>query len=363
GVAAGTPIAGGASNVLDGYYNTAMNRTTARNRGFGLMDYAPLLNRQAFGFDPTRRAQRQVPQRTVSLSPTTPVSLAEECLDCSMWIGAGGATDAAGWTALQQLDIQISTNPGNRLMLRMGSNGNIWAASSAYGLTVNTTVTVTAGSNAIALGAPTPATANVTVQGLWPQAYCTDGSVTFTSAMVGQCVVWATGNKTGTTYQPQRNYIRQCYDTNNIALHEITHDGTDVVLASFRMGNQFIPQDAGAHPDVLLFYADGTVFNTQVASYTSATQATLVDNAPQTLAAVSVPMFIGRMSLKWFDTGLKPSTTTATGLVCVNLIGGELLLGYLDDVVTSQIPMYSVFRTVERFGGACNPVLSSLGSA
>src|SRR4029077_13212075 len=96
GVAAGTPIAGGASNVLDGYYNTAMNRTTARNRGFGLMDYAPLLNRQAFGFAPARRAPRHVAQRTESLSPTTTVSLAEECLDCSMWIGAGGATDAAG---------------------------------------------------------------------------------------------------------------------------------------------------------------------------------------------------------------------------------------------------------------------------
>ena len=369
GPAGGSLLPGAASAMLQAFYNTTMNRTAARNMGFPLIDYAPLIQRAAFAYDPSRRAMRQVPQTTVSPTPTVPVSLAEECLDFSCWIGMTGASDAAAWTAVQQIDIQISPNPGNRLFLRMGPNGHIWMACASYGLAVNTAVTIANGGTTIALGAAPSFAANVTVNGGWPQAYCTDGTVAFTSGMKDQCVAWRTGNygNASTKYMWQRNYVRTVNDATSILLHEVTHDFSDVVLdttTSFTIGGQqFIPQDAQGQPDVVIFYADGSIFQTRVAygSTITPTTATLVDSAPQALSGATVSLFVGRMGLKWFDTGLIPSATTNTGIVALNVIGGEVLLGYLQDLATA-IPQYSVFRTVERFGGNFNPVIYTMAA-
>jgi hypothetical protein len=362
GPAGGTFVGGSAGAVLQEYYSMTMNRTTARNMGFPFIDYAPLQNRMAFAFDPTRRAMRQVPQRTISPTPTVPVSLAEECLDFSFWLGMSGASDDAAWQAVQQIEVQLSTNPGNRLFLRRGANGHIWMAASSWGLAVDTVVTIANGGTAITLGAAPSFTANVTVQSGWPQAYCTDGSITFTAAMQNQCAIWRTGNNDGGAngYQYQRNYIRTVLDANDVLLHEITHDFSDVTpVTPFTIGgNQFIPQDARGQPDVVVFYPDGTIFNTKVAygSTITPTSATLADPAPQALTGATVSLFIGRMGLKWFDTGLAASTTTNTGIFALNVIGGEVLLGYLQDT-TTLIPQYSVFKTIERFGGSFNPVV------
>jgi hypothetical protein len=369
GVWDGVPPPGWAAATLDEYYNMGINRTTAQNMGIAFLDFMPLENRQAFGYDPTRRGMRQVPQVTLNPTPAAPVALAEECLDFAFWIYLPGASDAAAWTALQQLEIQLSKNPGNRLFLRRGPNGNIWMASSTYGLAVDTVVSVSAGQKTIQLGtAPAITGANVSVNGAWPQAYCIDGSLVWTSAMTNQCIVWNTGNMGAGAFGrlPQRNYIRTVLTTMDVLLHEVPHDNNDIspIAGPISLGpNQFIAQDATAQPDVVIFYPDGTIWNTQVAygSTITPTSATLVDAAPQSLVGQTVPMFLGRMGLKWFDTGLTPSATSNTGAFALSVIRGEVAMGYAVDR-GADIPMHSIQRTLERFGGLNSPVIYVKGA-
>jgi len=368
GVWDGIAPPGWAAACLDEYYSMGMNRTTAFNRGFAFIDYMPLQNRQAYGYDPTRRGMRQVPQVTLTPAPGAPAGLAETGIDFAFYLTMPTATsDDLGWQALQQLEIQLSQNPGNRLFIRRGPTGTLWVGSSAYGLTVDTTVTVTAGQTGITLGAAQSYTANVGLSSAWPAAWCTDSSIVFTAAMQDKCVIWRSSNM-GAGAQGrliQRNYIRTFIDGNNVLLHEVPHDNNDVAIAeTFTLGaNQFIGQDANGQTDIVIFYPDGTVFNTQVAYGTTATAttATMASPAPQSLSGQTVPLFLGRMGLKWFDTGLAPSTTTNTGAFTISVIRGELAMGYAP-VYQVDLPMDPVMRTLERFGGNYNPVFYSKGA-
>jgi hypothetical protein len=366
GVSGGSALPGQASPTMQEFYNGGLNRTTALNMGFPLIDYQPLQERQAWGFDPTRRAMRQVPKVTVSPTPATPVSLGEECLDFAAGLNMNSVSDAVGWSVAQQIEFQISPHPANRLFLRRGTNGTIWAASSTYGRFVDTTVTCSPASRTITLGAATSYPANVTFRGAWPQIDCVDGSIAFDAGMNGQCVIAATGNYDGLANgRPlQRNHIRMVMDANDAMVDQVAADNADVAIAStlpILIGpNQFIPQDSLAQPDVVIIYPDGTVQNTQVAygGYISATQATLVDAPVQTLTGQTVSLFVGRMGMKWFDTGITPSGTSNTGYVAFSVIRGEFQIGYIVDPTTAVPQVYAI-KTLERFGGAFNPVIFS----
>ena len=368
GVSGGSALPGPMSGVLSNFYCVGINRTVALNMGFPLIDYAPLESRAAHGYDPNRRSVRQVPQVTFTPTVAGPVSFGEECLDFSFFISLPSANEAAGWAALRQMDIQLSPHPGNRLMLRLGPNGNIWAASSTVGLYVDTVVTCAPASHTITLGAATSYTANVTFRTGWPQADSADSSMTFTAAMQGKCIIANTGNNDGVPGRPQqRNWISTYIDAQDVMVHQRPADDADVSITAANpilIGpNQFVEQDNRAQPDVSIIFPDGTIWGSRVAygGYTSATQATLIDFPPQALTAQTVSLFLGRLGMQWFDTGIKPSASSSTGYVTVGVSRGEVSLGYLD-VASGQVPQTFVQRTLERFGGAYNPVIFVQGT-
>ena len=367
GPSGGTALPGYAAAVIDAYYNTGFNRTTALNMQFPLIDYVPIMDRQVFGYDATRRAMRQVPQVTLTAGPGAAAAFGEECLDFGAHINmTGAANDAAGWINAQQIEFGISPHPSNRLLLRMGPNGHIWAAASTYGRFTDTVVTCNTGSHSITLGAATSHAANCTFRSGWPQIDCVDGTVVFDSSMNGQCVIANTGNYDGAASgRPlQRNWIRAVMNAGNAMTDQINADGSDVVINTAQpliIGpNQFIPQDTFAQPDVSIIFPDGTIWQTQVAynGYISATQATLVDAPPQTLAGQTVSMFVGRMGMQWFDTGIVPSGTTNVGYVAFSVVRGEFQIGYIPDPTTLVQQVYA-FKTLERFGGLFNPTMHS----
>jgi len=368
GVAGGTVLPQANYGQWSQEYSTQIIRTTARSRGFGCIDMFPLAAQACFGADPTHRNLRSVPAVTISPTPAVPVSLPYQCRDLTAWLNFPAANDAAAWAAMQQLDITMSVNPGNRLMLRKGANGNIWLGQSAYGYTVATTVTVTAGAKTITLGAAT-AYPGLTYMSKYymPQISLTIGTP-FVVGMTGQCLIAPSGNLSPSgARQPQRHYIRTVLDTANIMTFEAAFATANIdPLASTTLtigGQQFIEQDQRANTDIVIFYPDGTIFCTKVAtgSYIGPTQVTLQDNAPQSLAAVSVPMFLGRLGVRWYDTGITPSATTNTGILEVNINRASVMVGYMATLTNPIAPM-PVIVPIERFGQDCNPVFSVLGA-
>jgi len=300
------------------------------------------------------QALRTVPAVTLTGSPTAPIGSPFRCLDFSFWLSFTAANDAAAWTSMQQLDVQLSAQYGNRLMLRLGANGNLWAGVSTFGNTIATTCTIGAGGTALTVAAPASAAVTFTAR-LWNQLYIVSGYSFSTPASVGQQIILPTGDRG----RAQRNFIRSYLDAQNVTLHYQPYDGVDHTNAATTMtigGVHFMAQDADAQADVVFFYPDGTIFNTQVVGFSSSTSVTLRDPAPQAIAGVSTPLFIGRMGTKWFDTGLNLSGLTSTGKLAVDVSRDTLVVGY--KTATAILVSQCVDVPVERFGGTFYPSIT-----
>lgn len=351
-------------------YCTGMHRTASRNMGYGCLDYAPLVQRACFAQDPTRRNMRQIPSVTVTPTPTAPYWFAFNCRDFSTWFALPAASDLAGWQAAQQIDLQCSLHVGNRVMMRYSAiTGTIWIGQAAHGGTTPTTVTMNAGSKTLTVGAPASfAGQSIYAQTYTPQLSVVTGAI-FTSGMTGQCMIAPTGDAQGSTYQPQRHYIRAVLDSSNVMTYDRMFctaginpptTGNTITVG----GQTFMALDGQAMTDIVIFLPDGTIFSTQVdwGGYTSATQVTMVDAAPQSLAGVSVPMFLGRMGVRWFDTRFVPASATNTGIFEIGIAGGDMLFGYNPTMTPAPIPELRVSRSIERFGQTFYPALYVGGS-
>jgi hypothetical protein len=257
------------------------------------------------------------------------------------------------------MDVQISSNAGNLLQFRLGANGNIWCGQSAMGGTVATSVSVAAGSTALTVAAPTiiPNMAFGVKYGL-PNIYSEAGL--FTALMADKFMVLPTGSQSGQVYQPQRHYVSNFVANTDILTRERqtnwrTYNQTYNVTWG---GAHFIPADSSSTPDIVLFYPDGTIFNTQVAygGYISSTQVTLANPAPQALVGQSIPVFLGRMGIKWFDTGIVAANIQSGDLFEIDVNRSRMELLYKSAYASnlSQLPIAQ--RFVERFGGPFRPV-------
>jgi hypothetical protein len=131
-------------------------------------------------------------------------------------------------------------------------------------------------------------------------------------------------------------------------------------------GAHFYPSDSTICPDIVIFYADGTIFQTRVAygGYVSQTQVTLADPAPQALAGATVSVFIGRMGSRWRDSGFNVSgrTTAAPGTYTVDVQRDSVLLGYGAATKPLSAPIIGNLRGIERFGGTFHPVITPTNS-
>lgn len=351
GVALPDPLTHTAGNE----YGSMLLETTAGVLGLPCFDLFTLTTRAMFGNDPRRMAYRSAPAFSADVGPTAPLQIPFAVRDVSFLMSLPGANDAAEWAAAGQIDLQISPNPGNRLMMRYGPNGNLWVGVATNGEIITTTCTIAAGGTTLTVAAPTTFSGvTISSRDSIPQLYV--ASDVFTGGMARQCIIAPTGYE----FREQRNVIEAVLGPRDVWLYDHTAVKASITNSTGRTvtvgGQHFKSTDGRSLPDVTLFYPDGTIFNSQVASYTSQTQVVLAHPAPQALAAAAVPMHLGRMSVKWFDTGINLSgLTTTTNFIDVEVARGSLLIGYQDaDGNPSTLP---IMRKIERFGGSFQPVL------
>jgi hypothetical protein len=360
----GVPIPDPLSGTHYVEYATGLIRSTAVRNGFGCIDFCTLVNRAIYGYDEQHRALRQVPSLARTASPSAPLQIPYRCRDLTTRISLPGSGDGEVWAAMRQLDLQISPNPGGKLMMRLGKNGNLWVGVSSYGAFTPTTCTIDSGSTLLTVGAPTRlADQTLTIKLFWRMLDISGGL--FTPSMVGQCLVGPLAREQAGSRQPQRTFIRSYVGPNDVILHDwaagTAVGGRIIDLAGQTLtvgGIQFIPMDSTAQPDVVIIFPDGTIWNTQVAGggYVSATQATLAAAAPQGLSAQTVSAFIGRMGVKWFDTGIMLAGQSGTDLFEVDVNRCTLMLGFQSAAQT--LPAMVVNTPIERFGGTFYPVLT-----
>lgn len=353
-------------------YATTMQRGVALNRGYPLLDQAPLVERATFGCEVTERIQRAMLQQNLQIpgggNPGTALAIATQCRDLSFWMKTPGTTDATAWAAIHQLDFTLSWNRGNRLMIRV-INGNFWIANSADGLVVNTTVTMTSGSTALTVGAPLHTYSGpYQLPYRWKQLWLQNNPGFFTSTDRGTCVVGPLGNGGGVRWDTSRLYISQVMDTNNVLLQTGGHDSADIMNAnpsdtlSFG-GQMFCPIDATANSDVWFEMPDGSIFQTKITAYTDLTHATMADPAPATVTGQVIPMFLGVMGMRWTDTGMAVNATANTGVMSVEWKGNYLQWGYSTDMLPVEVNEVDFFHFLERFGGLYQPLIFAWGNA
>ena len=152
-----------------------LSRGAALTCGLACFDLAGQVQRACYGMDHTRRALRTVPSLTATGSPTAPIGLPFRCLDFAFWLSFPGANNVAVWASMQQLDIGLSFHHGNRLMLRRGANGNLWAGAATYGNIIRTVCTIASGATTLAVAAPTSASVVFSAQ-TWLQTTLPAGS-------------------------------------------------------------------------------------------------------------------------------------------------------------------------------------------
>ena len=114
-------------------------------------------------------------------------------------------------------------------------------------------------------------------------------------------------------------------------------------------------------PDVMIFYPDGTIFSTTVASdgYSSLTHARLADPAPQTLTPGSpVPVFVGRTGPKWHDTGLNLTALTGGGGSLKTEVNRHFFSIQCRNQDPHQIYMAIANSFLRRFGGKFYPTIT-----
>ena len=340
-------------------FSTMMIRSVAASRGLGCIDLAPLVQTAAYGWNPMQLALRQVPSQTVAATPAAPCVLPYECRDFSAMMRLGAAADA-------QVDIQISKNYGNRIILRFGANGHLWCGVAAYGDTVPTTCTISNGGTSLTVGAPTTlAGATYSNQAAFPSLNVQGAA--FTAADVGKCLIAPIGHANVNGPELQRTFIRGYASPTDVILHDLNVYQSNIVNQTGNIsygGAIFLPRDSYAQPDVVIFYPDGTIFNTQVAygtGYTSMVQVTLANPAPQALAAAVVPVFLGRMGLKWVDTGVAQSAMGAGDFLQVEVNRHELTLLYQPAART--LGHVILKGPVERYGGPFYPVFRPVASS
>ena len=332
-------------------YATGMIRSVAASRGLGLVDMDPLVRAAAYGWSPMRPALRQAPAVTRTSGPTDPLVLPYETRDFSTLIWPATGSDL-------EMDVQISSNPGNTLQFRIGANGNLWCGQAAIGAAVDTVVTIASGSTALTVASPTTMASNdIKFRSDLRNIYCAAGP--FISGMQDKFMIVQTGNLNGSTYQPQRHYVEAYMSATDLLMREAAFSGRTATVTHQPTwgGAHFMPTDGTAMTDVVIFYPDGTIWNTQVAygGYTSATQVTLTSAAPQALSGTTVPVFLGRMGVKWFDTGIVASAVTTGDIVelNVNRFSATLLYKSATDGNSDVVPVFR--RFIERFGGPFRP--------
>jgi hypothetical protein len=368
-----TNLGNGSGNVLPGPatgrwgddFAAGIIRTMAAGQGYGCIDLAGEVQRSCFGYDETARRLRITPSWSPTGSATAPITLPHRTVHYSLeWVPAG-ATDAAVWTAMQEIRFGLSQQIGNDVIMRLGPNGNLWTASETAGMRVPTTCTITLGGTSLTVAAPT-ALAGITfsTKNPTPIISLTSGAG-FTAGMAPGMMTLPTGYQGRT----QRDFVRQYIDGSNVmrlftsfSNIEYTNQAGTITVG----GAHFYPSDSTICPDIVIFYADGTIFQTRVAygGYVSQTQVTLADPAPQALAGATVSVFIGRMGSRWRDSGFNVSgrTTAAPGTYTVDVQRDSVLLGYGAATKPLSAPIIGNLRGIERFGGTFHPVITPTNS-
>jgi len=357
GVELPDPLTGPSGNE----YGAMLMESTAAVLGLPCFDLYSMTSRAMFGRDPRSMSFRTAPSSSASASPSAPRQLPFSLRDFSCLLSLPGANDAAVWAAVKQVDMQISPNRGNRVMLRYGLGGNLWLGVATYGEVITTTCTIAAGGTTLTVGAPTTlAGVTVSSRASIPQLYV--AADVFSGGMAGQCIIAPLGYE----FRQQRSVIESVIGPRDVWLYDYTATRASVTnLAGQTVtvgGQHFKSTDARSRPDVTIFYNDGTIFNSQVAGYISTTQVTLAHPAPQELASQAVPVHLGRMSVKWFDTGISLAAwTTTTNFLDIGVSRGQLVLGYEEaDGNPTTLP---ITRKIERFGGAFSPIIKPYGDA
>jgi hypothetical protein len=347
-------------HLFDEEYAATLIWSTGIVAGYPCVDLGPLVTKAVYGFDPLHRAMRILPAFSLSATLAAPAVLSRRARDYSAFLQFAGANDGAAWAAMEGIDLSLSVNRGNKAMIRYGTNGNLWLGVSTIGLAVPTTCTITSGGTSLVVGAPATSTVTFTQKFPWKNISATEAP--FSSSMVGSCVVLPT-NANST---PQRNFIVGYIDAQDVTVADHPFSGKEYIGQASTVisigGAQFIPRDGQVEPDVVIFYADGTIFNTKVApgGYISATQVTLADPAPQALAAAVVSVFVGRMSVKWHDTGFNLSALPNTGWLTIDVNRASLMLAYYQKTPAQLTQIADV--PIERFGGDFYPAITPVNN-
>lgn len=333
-------------------YAAGLIRTFADSAGYPCLDFFPIGSRVTNGVDPQRRRYRYVPSQTKAAADvTSPMTLNVACRDFSMRIGfsAGGDFDA-NWTAMESLEVILSPHQGNRLMLRRDTTGKLWMAVATYGETVDTDVTTNVGTPTLTVAAPTSyAAQTITARVDLAQLY--SAAAPFVAGDAGKCIIAPIGHGN----IEQRTYITAYLDASNVWLQDrpaYTTDTNNLAGQTFTIGGQhFKATDEYSRPHVTIFYAT-EIFCSTVDVYTSATEVDLADNAPATVAASTLPVHVGHLSVPWFDTDIDLTTETTSTALQITVHRGELSLGIVRSTGVAYMPIQ---RRIARFGGAFYP--------
>ena len=332
-------------------YAAQLIRTFADYAGYPCIDLFPLGSRITNGVDQRRGTFFNVPAQSGVASAAAPMVLNTACRNFTMRIGfTAGGNFNTNWTSMGSLDVALSSHPGNRLMLRRDSVGKLWMGVSTYGETVTTTTTTTSGLATLTVAAPASyAAQTITCRVDIPMLYA--ASAPFVAGDVGKCIIAPIGHGN----IQQRTYIMAQLDTSNVWLQDrmaYTTDTNSLAGQTFTIGGQhFKATDADSKPHVTIFYA-ASIFTSTVSAYTSATQVTLANNAPTTVAASALPVFVGHLSVPWFDTGIDLTTETTSTAIQITVQNGELTLGIVRSTGVAYLPIQ---KPIVRFGADFYP--------
>lgn len=346
--AAGTPSAPGVPAVTQGMEAmedvAGIMRGAHAKYGYGLLDFNARAMAAQWGWDPTRRPQRRIPNYTHTISPTAPLVIPTRARSWGARLNLIGADGATVWGDLGKLRIQLSNRPDNYVEIGVDASGYLTAFVQTWGRAVETTTSITNGATTLT----TSGQSSITDDLAWSVKRSaltigTSGSGPLSSAMDGQCLLFP-----GTDYnsQPQRTFIEKVIGDNVARVDDfgpVRRQAYSANATCYIGGMMFVSHDAHAKSDIIITDGSGNVHKTKITGFTSRTQVTLQDAWPYTtLSSATATIWVGHICDEVTTTIDAEGDAGANPYLRFSVDGSHLILRYAVGSIINEASGYPI---------------------
>jgi hypothetical protein len=325
-------------------YASVFQRSLSRVKNYALLDMARHGGFAMRGWSEDQLTLRQVqPVPSGTLAPRATANyvgytISHKCRDFYFAIQLGAGTGLAFWSAIGNLQLQISPKPDNLLTLSIDASNNLNVSCVTWGYTVASLVTIANGSASFSTsGQSSLGALNATSVPRAPTYKLSLAGSPFLTTHINNCVL-----STNLYYgnEDYRSYILG-YTNSTIVF---TADSTDTgrVGNVFIGGQMFTAQDALAAADIIVAGAGTTSHPltganslvTKVIGYTSKTAVTLgASNSQASLAATNVNVFVGSISVQpTYTLAVAAGSDVAAGsspILTIRKTNNHIKIGYI----------------------------------